>query len=69
MSNRPTLEKSRVYLNELFKNGVQQDINISTVKFVDKSGNVIHDMANDKLKDVYAVATDSFNKFITNRDS
>lgn len=34
------------------------------VKFVDKSGNVIHDMANDKLKDVYAVATDSFNKFI-----
>ena len=37
MSNRPTLEKSRAYLNELFKNGVQQDINISTVKFVDKS--------------------------------
>ena len=38
------------------------------VKFVNKNGDVIHDMANDKLKDVYAVATDSFNKFIKGID-
>ena len=34
------------------------------VMFVDKNGNVIHDMANDKLNDIYGVTTDSFNKFI-----
>ena len=34
------------------------------VKFVDKNGNQIHNMANDKLNMVYAVAIDSFKKLI-----
>ena len=36
------------------------------VKFCDKEGNVIYGMCNGKLKDIYAIGTETFNKLIGN---